>query len=85
MREQESDFDQTEAILETMSENRTDDEKLILDLEPKRNFVIPIFDIPCPGDEDYDENAIPVAVQPPTPMNMTPMSDKNNFPFPALG
>ena len=71
--------------METMSENRTDDEKLILDLEPKsRNFVIPIFDIPCPGDDDYDENAIPVAVQPPTPLNMTPMSEKNHFPFPAV-
>ena len=50
----------------------------------KRELVIPVFDIPCPGDDDYNENQIPVAVQPPTPMNITPSEERNKFPFPAV-
>lgn len=66
-----------------MMENSESDEMPAL-AQKKRELVIPVFDIPCPGDDDYNENQIPVAVQPPTPMNITPSEERNKFPFPAV-
>ena len=66
-----------------MMENSESDEMPTL-TQKKRELVIPVFDIPCPGDDDYNENQIPVAVQPPTPMNITPSEERNKFPFPAV-
>ena len=66
-----------------MMENSEFDEMPTL-TQKKRELVIPVFDIPCPGDDNYNENQIPVAVQPPTPMNITPSEERNKFPFPAV-